>query len=98
MSGSLGWLTESTILPKKAREIEDVGKASMVDLHAALYATEAIRSSQDPTVRAAEERKRKEARSSGPADILARGGAASSNRGVSARAAADERAVADQEG
>ena len=37
---SLGWLTESSIMPKRPKRIEQVGKASMVDLRAALYASE----------------------------------------------------------
>ena len=37
---SLGWLTESTLLPKRPREIEDVGKATLVNMRAALYQSE----------------------------------------------------------
>ena len=37
---SLGWLTESTIMPRKSRKIEEVSNASMVGLHAALYQSE----------------------------------------------------------
>ena len=39
MSG-LGWITESTILPSKPHQIEEVGQASLVDLKAALYTSE----------------------------------------------------------
>lgn len=34
---SLGWLTESTILPKKKKAIEGVGASSIVELKAQLY-------------------------------------------------------------
>lgn len=34
---SLGWLTESSILPKKHRAIEGVGASSIVELKAQLY-------------------------------------------------------------
>ena len=37
---SLGWLTESSLMPKRAKEIEQVGKATMVDLRAQLYRSE----------------------------------------------------------
>ena len=85
MSGSLGWITESTILPRKAHEIENVGQASIVDLKAALYASEEqVRTMQeDPAARAAEQRRREQLRS---ADALG-----AKNRGVAERSAADER-------
>ncbi|KAK1297831.1 hypothetical protein QJS10_CPB14g00480 [Acorus calamus] len=35
--GSLGWLTESTIMPRKQRSIEGVGPSSILDLKAHLY-------------------------------------------------------------
>lgn len=34
---SLGWLTESTIMPKKIRPIEGVGASSILELKAQLY-------------------------------------------------------------
>lgn len=34
---SLGWLTESTIMPKKHRAIEGVGASSILELKAELY-------------------------------------------------------------
>lgn len=34
---SLGWLTESSILPKKQRSIEGVGPSSILELKAQLY-------------------------------------------------------------
>lgn len=34
---SLGWLTESTIMPRKHREIEGVGASSILELKAQLY-------------------------------------------------------------
>lgn len=34
---SLGWLTESTIMPKKQRSIEGVGPSSILELKAQLY-------------------------------------------------------------
>ncbi|KAK3238233.1 hypothetical protein CYMTET_51741 [Cymbomonas tetramitiformis] len=37
---SLGWITESGIMPKKQREIEGVSAASLVDLQAQLYRTQ----------------------------------------------------------
>ena len=37
---SLGWLTESSLMPKRAKEIEQVGKSTMVDLRAQLYRSE----------------------------------------------------------
>lgn len=37
---SLGWLTESAIMPKKKRAIEGVGASSIVELRAQLYRTQ----------------------------------------------------------
>ncbi|KAJ1688367.1 hypothetical protein LUZ63_019757 [Rhynchospora breviuscula] len=37
---SLGWLTESTVMPKKHKAIEGVGAASIVELKAQLYRTQ----------------------------------------------------------
>ncbi|KAL5716333.1 hypothetical protein ACHQM5_018044 [Ranunculus cassubicifolius] len=39
-SSSLGWLTESTILPKKHKSIEGVGASSILELKAQLYKTQ----------------------------------------------------------
>ena len=81
---SLGWLTESALLPKRPQEIQDVGKASMVDLRAATYQSEEAVRQLDGGAAAtaqAEERRRRARR----ADVLS----AASNRGVAARDAAD---------
>ncbi|KAL5997518.1 hypothetical protein ACLOJK_008448 [Asimina triloba] len=37
---SLGWLTESTIMPKKHKAIEGVGASSILELKAQLYKTQ----------------------------------------------------------
>ena len=37
---SLGWLTESAVMPKKQRAIEGVGPSSIVELRAQLYRTQ----------------------------------------------------------
>lgn len=37
---SLGWLTESAVMPKKQRVIEGVGPSSIVELRAQLYRTQ----------------------------------------------------------
>lgn len=37
---SLGWLTESTVMPKKHKAIEGVGASSIVELKAQLYRTQ----------------------------------------------------------
>ena len=80
---SLGWLTESALLPKRPNEIAEVGEASMVDLRAELYKSEEAVRHPDGAARAAlaEERKRAARRS----DVLKAG----KNRGVDAREAAD---------
>ena len=67
MSG-LGWITESTILPSKPHQIEEVGQASLVDLKAALYASEerAKAIQRDPAARATEEQRRRELRAADP--------------------------------
>lgn len=76
---SYGWLAESTILPKKPRQIEEVGKASMVDLHAAVYATEEAVKRPD----AGEQKRRQlEQRAAGPLGL-------NRNSGVAERSAAD---------
>ena len=43
MSGSMGWLTESTLLPRRPHQIEEVGQASLVDLKAALVVVVLVR-------------------------------------------------------
>lgn len=47
---SLGWLTESTIMPKKHRSIEGVGPSSILELNAQLYKSqeEAKRAPKEP--------------------------------------------------
>mmetsp|Transcript_13075 Transcript_13075/g.22141 ORF Transcript_13075/g.22141 Transcript_13075/m.22141 type:complete len:300 (-) Transcript_13075:328-1227(-) len=48
---SLGWMTESTKMPKKQRVIDGVGAGSLVDLKAQLYRTqEAVKRKQDGVV------------------------------------------------
>lgn len=37
---SLGWITESAVMPKKQRLIEGVGASSIVELRAQLYRTQ----------------------------------------------------------
>ena len=83
---SLGWLAEAAILPRKPHQIEEVGKESLVDLKAALYASEekARNLQNDPAARANEEQRRRERRQ---AD-----GVGAHNKGVDQRGAADLRA------
>lgn len=47
---SLGWLTESTIMPRKHRPIEGVGASSILELKAQLYRSqeESKRNPKDP--------------------------------------------------
>ena len=68
---SLGWLTESALLPKRPNEIAEVGEASMVDLRAELYKSEEAVRHPDGAASAAlaEERKRAARRS----DVLKAG-------------------------
>jgi len=88
---SLGWLTESTLMPKRSKEIEDVGKATMVDMRAALYQTESALKQPEGQASAAlaDQRRRREQRR----DPLA----ASSNSGVSERDAAASRQQREDE-
>lgn len=81
---SLGWLTESSLMPKRAKEIEHVSKASMVDLRAQLYRSEETLKQSDGTAAAAaeQERRRRERRT----DVLGAG----RNRGVESRAGTDD--------
>ena len=85
------------MLPRRPRQIEQVGKASIVDLHAALYASEeSKRLLQDPAARAAAEERRRHARialGSCEASPLLFG----TNRGVAARIATDMRADSSEE-
>ncbi|EOD30505.1 hypothetical protein EMIHUDRAFT_232863 [Emiliania huxleyi CCMP1516] len=86
---SLGWLTESTLLPKRPREIEDVGKATLVNMRAALYQSETA-ARQPESAQAALQAQARRSRQR-RADPLAAG----SNRGVGERdasSAAQERA------
>ena len=81
---SLGWLTESALMPKKPKEIAEVGKASMFDLRAALYQSEEAVHQSDGGVAAAavaEERQRRERRK----NVLASG----KNTGITERNATD---------
>ena len=79
MSSSYGWISESTILPKKPRQIEDVGMASMIDLRAAVFATEEGLNRPDAGELRRHERERRKA---GPLGLA-------SNSGVAKRSAAD---------
>ena len=87
MSSNYGWLAESTILPKRPREIGDVSKASMVDLRAAVYATEETLHNSD----ASEVRRRQ--REQKKAGVLGLG----HNSGVTERSAADTASHRDEE-
>eukprot|EP00976_Prorocentrum_cordatum_P054431 1098316-Prorocentrum_minimum.AAC.1 len=56
---SLGWMTESAVMPKKQRVIDGVGVGSLVDLKAQLYRTqEAVKRRQDGVVDADDLRKK----------------------------------------
>jgi hypothetical protein len=72
----MGWITESTVMPKKGRVIEGVGAGSLVELRAQLY-----RSQEDARRVAAGEIPAPTARAKGPKDPLG-----SSNSGVEQRA------------
>lgn len=81
---SLGWLTESTVMPKKHKAIEGVGAASILDLKAQLYRTqEEARNSTAADAASSEFRRAK--KRSGPADPLG-----TKNSGVDARAHKDK--------
>ncbi|KAF7037129.1 hypothetical protein CFC21_047585 [Triticum aestivum] len=81
---SLGWLTESTVMPKKHKAIEGVGAASILDLKAQLYRTqEEARNSTAADAASSEFRRAK--KRSGPADPLG-----AKNSGVDARAHKDK--------
>ena len=80
---SLGWLTESSLMPKRPKQIEDVGKATMVDLRAAVFQSEETLKQADGSLRAEEARRREKRK----ADVL--GGPKLKNRGVAERDAAD---------
>lgn len=88
---SLGWLTESSILPKKPKEIEDVGKASMLEMRAAFYQTEsAARQPDGPASAALKQQRQRRANRKDPL-------AAASNRGLAERDAAAEKQRRDDE-
>ena len=97
---SLGWLTESSLMPKRPKEIDDVGKASMFGLRAALYQQEEAVAQKDGSVAAAalaDERRRRERRVEARAGGLGGVGAAAQNRGVHERNASDLAEEADEE-
>ncbi|KAM0908493.1 hypothetical protein ACQ4PT_015413 [Festuca glaucescens] len=81
---SLGWLTESTVMPKKHKAIEGVGAASILDLKAQLYRTQEEARNSAPADAASGEFRRAKKRS-GPADPLG-----AKNSGVDARAHKDK--------
>ncbi|KAL6845328.1 hypothetical protein ACP4OV_024823 [Aristida adscensionis] len=84
---SLGWLTESAVMPKKHKAIEGVGAASILDLKAQLYRTqEEARNPTAPDASAAVsgEFRRAKTRST-PTDPLG-----AKNSGVDARAHKDK--------
>lgn len=86
------------MLPRRPRQIEQVGKASIVDLHAALYASEeSKRLLQDPAARAAAEERRRHARSIALGSCEASPLLFGANRGVAARIATDMRADSSEE-
>ena len=59
---SMGWLSESTFMPKKQKVIEGVGAASIVDLKAQLYRTqEEVKMHKDGTLDPREKLVRKQA-------------------------------------
>uniref|UniRef100_A0ACD5W2C9 Uncharacterized protein n=1 Tax=Avena sativa TaxID=4498 RepID=A0ACD5W2C9_AVESA len=81
---SLGWLTESTVMPKKHKAIEGVGAASILDLKAQLYRTQEEARNSAPADAASGEFRRAKIRS-GPSDPLG-----AKNSGVDARAHKDK--------
>ncbi|XP_047057708.1 uncharacterized protein At4g18257-like [Lolium rigidum] len=81
---SLGWLTESTVMPKKHKAIEGVGAASILDLKAQLYRTQEEARNSAPADPASGEFRRAKKRA-GPADPLG-----AKNSGVDARAHKDK--------
>ena len=88
---SLGWLTESSLMPKRAKEIEQVGKSTMVDLRAQLYRSEEslkhTESGASAAAALAAERRKVERRR----DVLGAG----RNAGVGERSASDVKAERD---
>ena len=88
---SLGWLTESSLMPKRAKEIEQVGKSTMVDLRAQLYRSEEslkhTESGASAAAALAAERRKMERRR----DVLGAG----RNAGVGERSASDVKAERD---
>lgn len=83
---SLGWLTESAVMPKKHKAIEGVGAASILDLKAQLYRTqEEARKPTAPDAAAVSGEFRRAKKRSAPADPLG-----AKNSGVDARAHKDK--------
>jgi hypothetical protein len=83
---SLGWLAESTVMPKKHKAIEGVGAASIVELKAQLYRTqEEARKSKDSdpssSSSSAADALRARKRSAAPPDLFSQ-----KNSGVECRA------------
>nr|CAD1834292.1 unnamed protein product [Ananas comosus var. bracteatus] len=82
---SLGWLTESAVMPKKHKAIEGVGASSIVELKAQLYRTqEEARKAKDSSAASADEfhRARKKPL---PSDLFSQ-----KNSGVESRARRDK--------
>ncbi|KAJ8907149.1 hypothetical protein NDN08_003631 [Rhodosorus marinus] len=84
MSSSLGWRTQSTVLPSKAKEIRNVSARSMFDLKAALYAKEEESRRGTRTVRKRKRRVRDDE------------GLEGQNKGVASRAEKEELEVAQK--
>lgn len=90
---SLGWLTESTIMPKKHRAIEGVGASSILELKAQLYKSQEDskrdRLSRDPFYSASSSDQQLEVHRA-KKKITANDPFANRNSGVEARAAKDK--------
>lgn len=84
MSSSLGWRTQSTVLPSKAQEIRNVSARSMFDWKAALYAKEEESRRGTRTVRKRKRRVRDDE------------GLEGENKGVASRAEKEELEVAQK--
>lgn len=84
---SLGWLTESTLMPRKHKAIEGVGASSIVELKAQLYRTqEEARKAKDSdpsssSAASAADAFRARKRSAAPTDVFSQ-----KNSGVEKRA------------
>ncbi|PNT72544.1 hypothetical protein BRADI_2g45961v3 [Brachypodium distachyon] len=79
---SLGWLTESAVMPKKHKAIEGVGAASLLDLKAQLYRTQ--EEARNAAAHDATGEFRRAKKRSGPADPLG-----AKNSGVDAQKKAE---------